>query len=147
MGARTVEIVHDYPVSPEALWQASTDWDSFAKSMERIARFEGLPTEPLQEGQVIKVRVSLLGILPSYPWTMEVLEVDPDAHRVRSHEYGGAVKRWDHTLTITAHGVGARLTDRIVVDAGALTWLYAALCRFIYKQRHKPRLERLGLAG
>ncbi len=145
MAPKTIEVIHDYPVAPERLWHVATDWRSFTQAMAKIARFDGLPEEPIAAGQVIRVKVALFGVLPPQSWTMEVLEVDPEAMRVRSHEYGGPVRRWDHSFTVSGTPQGARLRDVVVIDAGFLTGFYAWFGRFVYKSRHRPRQRLLGL--
>lgn len=143
--SQTVTLAHEYTAPPQEVWRVATDWVCLKKAVAGIVEYDRLPDEPLHAGQVIKTNVSLFGKLPSFPYTMEVIRFDPDRHVVESHEHGGAVKSWDHTLTVSVTPEGARLTDRIVIDAGWLTPLYALWARFMYARRHKPRLEMLGL--
>ena len=144
--AKIVQLVHDYPVPADRLWDVATDWASFIEAMKGLATFRGLPDQPLHKGQIINSEVSLFGLLPFFPWTMEVRECDPERGVVKSHEYGGSVKRWDHTIKIEETETGSRLTDTIMIDAGYQTPIYVWWARLNYGRRHKPRLRMLGLA-
>ncbi len=62
---------------------------------------------------------------------MEVVACDDASHVIRSHEYGGPLKRWDHRIVVTPIGeTRCGYTDEIDIDGGILTffiWLYAHL--------------------
>lgn len=140
---QTVTLTHDYPVASEALWQIVTDYAALATVMEGIVSFEGLPAGRTKTGQVCDVQVSLFGKLPAQPYRMEVLECDDARHVLRSCEKGAGVKSWRHTLTLEQTPQGCRLTDRIEIEAGLLTPLFALWARYLYRARHKPRLRLL----
>lgn len=140
---QTVIVVHDYDVPPARLWNLVTDYAALAEVMSGFARFDGLPKGRTYTGQVVEVRTSLFGVLPSQPYRMEVVECDDVAMRLISSERGMGVTRWAHTLQVAPHGGGCRLTDAIEIEAGLATPIYAAWARFIYRARHKPRLRIL----
>ena len=141
----TVTLTHDYAAPADRLWDVATDWDCLKTAMKGLVVYEGLPDAPLAEGQRIETRVSLFGLLPAFDYVMEILRFDPAERVVQSHEHGGAVTRWDHTLTVSPTPGGSRLSDKIVIEAGPMTWAYVLWAKFIYRRRHKPRLEMLGL--
>ncbi|MBX2805799.1 MAG: hypothetical protein KTR19_07500 [Hyphomicrobiales bacterium] len=143
---KTVQLVHEYPVTADRLWQVATDWASFVEATKGLISFRGLPDEPIHKGQIIKSEVSIFGLLPYFSWTMEIRECDPERHLMKSHEYGGSVKLWDHTIKIDKTETGSGLTDTIILDAGYQTPIYAWWARLNYGRRHKPRLKLLGLA-
>ena len=145
--AHTVSMTHTYNAPVDAVWRVATDWASFSEAMKGLATFHGLPTEPIATGQKIQVAVSLFGFMPKMPWVMEIAECDPQAGVLQSHEHGGVVRRWDHRLTVEPSNEGAILRDEIIIDAGALTFLYATWARFMYARRHVPRLRMLGLTS
>jgi hypothetical protein len=139
----TVSTSHDYNASPDRVWQVATSWDCLREAVRGLIDYEPLPDEPMHQGQVIKTNVSLFGRLPPFPYVMEVVHFDPEARTFASHEYGGAVKAWNHTLTVAPTPDGARLDDTIEIDAGWLTPIYALWAKFMYARRHKPRLRML----
>ena len=139
----TIELYHEYETSPEKLWRLSTDWNCLEKAMKGLITYYGLPTTEIYQGQEIVAQFSLFGIFPKSNWTMKVIEYAPEQHRIKSHEYGGPIQQWNHTLTIKKTKTGASLKDQIIIDAGRLTPIYARWGLFMYKYRHKPRLEML----
>ncbi|KAJ04716.1 SRPBCC family protein [Sulfitobacter mediterraneus] len=142
---KTVEIEHDYAVPAERLWALVTDYDALAVVMAGIVSFDGLPEGRTRTGQSFDLMVSLFGKLPPQPYHMEVVLCDDDAMVLRSSEKGAGVKSWEHCLTVTPTAQGSRLTDRIEIDAGWMTPIFARWAKFLYRARHKPRLRILGL--
>ena len=140
---KTVIVTNDYPVSVERLWAVATDYDALTKIMEGIAVFEGLPPGRAKTGQKLNVMVSLFGKLPRTPYYMEVLECNDDNMVLRSTERGAGVKSWRHTLTVKATPSGSRLTDRIEIEAGILSSVFALWAKYLYSARHKPRMKML----
>ena len=140
---RTVRTEFHYPVPPGRLWTLVTSYDALARVMEGIVAFDGLPEGRVEAGQSLSVNVSLLGVLPAQPYRMDVLECDDAAMVLRSSEKGAGVKRWMHTLSVDPAPEGSRLTDRIEIDAGALTPIFALWAKYLYTARHKPRLRLL----
>ncbi len=76
---------------------------------------------------------------------MEIIHLDEEKMILKSHEYGDAVKKWNHTLTVKKSHNSAILIDRIEIDAGKQTKLYIWWAKFMYGRRHKPRQKMLGL--
>ena len=140
---RVVTLSHDYPYPPEKVWSIATDFAALEEVMRGRIAFSGLPEGRVRTGQVIDVGVSMFGVLPEQPYHMEVLECDDEAMLLRSSELGAGVKEWNHTLKVTPLEHGARLSDRIEIEAGFLTPLYAAWAKYLYKARHAPRLRLL----
>lgn len=48
---------------------------------------------------------------------------------------GGLIKRWDHLMLVEPDGDGTRYTDRVEVEAGALTSAAALFARTLYRHR------------
>ncbi|MEO1686549.1 MAG: SRPBCC family protein [Pseudomonadota bacterium] len=140
-----VAVVHDYPVSTDRLWDVVTDYDALAKIMRGWARFRGLPEGRVQAGQGVDAAVSLFGLLPARPWRMEIQHLDPEARRLRSREAGLGARAWIHEIAVDPCPAGARLTDRVTVDAGWRTPVYAVFARAMLRGRHGPRCKALGL--
>ena len=144
---RTVTLEHDYPAPAEEVWAIATDLDALKEVMKGLVSFEGLPSGRVHEGQSLTVMVSLFGKLPAQPYFMEILECDDDAMVLRSFERGAGVKSWKHSLTVAPLGTGCRLMEVIEIEAGWLTWVFAAWARFLYRKRHQPRLRLLAERG
>ncbi len=140
---KTVLIENDYAAPAEKLWRVATDYAALVEVMEGLVSFTGLPPGRTQTGQKINVMVSLFGKLPQQPYFMEVLECDDVCMILRSSERGAGVKSWLHTLTVTETPEGSRLTDRIDIDAGVLTPIFAIWAKYLYSARHKPRQKLL----
>ena len=115
--------------------------------MKGVASFDGMPEQGRVEAEMrVDVKVRLFGKLPPMDYHMHVPECDHSAHRFRSVEHGGSIKRWEHVLTVTGTpGGGAVLTDHVTIDAGLSTWLMTLWARYVYSKRHAPRLRMLGL--
>ena len=145
--SKTITLTHHYDHSPEAVWHVATDYDAFVEATKRLITFEGLPDEPMHEGQKIDVTFRLFGKLPPQPYHMEVVRFDPGGFMFQSREHGGPVKMWNHRLTVEAVDGGAVLTDRVEIDAGWLTPIYAIYGRFMYRQRHPVRVRLLAASA
>jgi ligand-binding SRPBCC domain-containing protein len=140
---KTVVIENEYAVPPDVLWALVTDYAALAEVMQGLILFEGLPEGRTFTGQSFDVQVSLFGKLPWQPYHMDVLECDDAAMILRSSEVGAGVKHWRHTLTVTPTEVGSHLMDRIEIDAGLMTPVFAAWARYLYRARHAPRVKLL----
>lgn len=141
----TISLVHDYPVSADALWNLVIDYDALHEVMKGIITFDGLPSGRAQTGHQINVMVSLFGRLPKQPYYMEILECDDQRRVMRSSEKGAGVKSWLHTLSVETTPEGSRLAESINIHAGLLTPLFTAWAGYLYHARHKPRLRLLGV--
>jgi len=69
---------------------------------------------------------------------VRVLEVHDETHTIKTAEHGGIIKRWDHTMHMTAvDGNLTKLTDAIIIEAGKLTPLATTYARLFYRHRQK----------
>jgi hypothetical protein len=102
-------------------------------------------TEPFDAGESGTAWLFVLHVLPAYRHTINVLSVDRDSHTIRTHEHGGMLRTWNHTLHAEAiDGGRTRYSDTIEIDAGRLTPVIAWGGRWIfrYRQRRWHRLVR-----
>lgn len=142
--SQPVVVTHDYAATPEMVWHVATDFACFAEAMKGVATFEGMPeTGTLAGGDVFDVKVRLFGWMPPMDYRMELAAFDPVGHSFRSVESGGSIRRWEHVLTVAPTKTGARLTDTITIDAGAMTPLMRLWAKFVYRRRHAPRVRML----
>lgn len=143
MGKRH-QISRDYPVNIETLWADILDLDALAQSMEDEVTYEGMPSGPVFEGQVVMVNLKRWGWFPMGKWTMEIVRLDNDNHILESREHGGLVRCYRHRLEVIETGPNScRYTDHLDVDAGLLTPLVFPSFRAMYEQRHEKRRARL----
>lgn len=141
--ARTLEFEHFYPFGPDRVFALVTDLDTLEAVTRPWVQFHHLPSGPVREGQLIDVAISLFGVLPVRPYTIRIRACDPAKRRMRSEESGGGVRRLVHELRVVPDPKGAKLIDRVEIEAGWLTPLAAAFARFIYRWRHHVRLKLL----
>lgn len=141
---RTVHLEHHYSAQSARVWAMATDFEALKEVSRRIVTFDGVPKGRTKAGQAFDVRVSLFGFLPWQDYHMEVVELDEANMLIRSSERGAGVKSWSHTMQVSpCPDGGTTLSDTIEIDAGWLTPVFAAWARFLYRARHKPRLDML----
>jgi hypothetical protein len=130
---------------------ASRAWDAVSSPAllchvaSPVLRFPGLAgrTEPWQEGEEVTTWLLLFGMLPVSYHHLQVREIDAGAMRMVAHEWGGAVRRWEHAIWIEPLGDGrCRYTDRIEIDAGPFTAIVAGFAALFYRHRQR-RWRRL----
>ena len=95
-------------------------------------------------GDVIRVRLLFFHLLPGWAHEIRIVSLDQDSRRIDTAEHGGAVKKWNHAITVEPSRGGTRYTDEIDIDAGPLTpliWAYAHLF-YRYRQLRWRRLAR-----
>ncbi len=140
---KTIRLSHIYPHSPRQVWQVATDLDCLNEAVPGLLSFEGMPSGAIHKGQVVDVKVSMFSVLPAQPYRMELIAFDDNKMWFNSNEVGMGVTHWQHSLQVLPHAQGAELIDEIEIEAGWRTALIAAWARFMYKQRHVPRLKML----
>ncbi|MUL79628.1 hypothetical protein [Mycolicibacterium sp. CBMA 226] len=95
-------------------------------------------TEPLRAGERGTGWLMAFHVFPAYRHTIEVLSVDAATHTIRTHECGGRIRSWNHTLHAESIGPGrCRYADTIEIDAGRLTGLVALGAAGIFRYRHR----------
>lgn len=144
--ARTIVLTHDYPYPARAVWDVATDMDAYRDVMGRLITFDSLPSGRVSQGQRIDVRISVFGVLPWQDYAMTVEAMDDAAMWFQSDERGAGIQSWRHHCSVMAVDGGCRLTDRVEVDAGWKTPVFALWAKAVYRARHGPRLRILGNA-
>ena len=136
---RVVAVEAVYPGNPDDIFSEALDLREMKESMKGLARYEGLPDRHFKQGDRFETTVTLFGILKNTYHVMEVETVDHQRRLVQSRESSPAFQRWDHTLTIEPHPLGALWRDRVVIDTGWSTPVSALICRHLYRHRHRQR--------
>lgn len=141
---QTLEISNTYPdQSAGKIWNLCKDFQALSKVCDGVVAFEGLPLGSCFEGQRLTVQVRLFGLFPAQTYHMHVVSLDDDLRILQSAEQGAGVKTWAHRIWVEDTGTGAILHDRVELDAGWLTPLFALYARFFYNHRHRRRLKLL----
>ena len=139
---RTVTLATDLDAPAERVWQAMLMPATFlhvCRGLLRVPSLEGR-IDPLVEGERGTAWLWAFGLVPAYRHTIEVVRVDAGAGIIATHEHGGVLRRWDHTLQVEALGGDlrrCRYRDTVTIDAGVLTPLVAALAGGIYRYRQR----------
>ena len=137
---RTVHIETILPTDADRVWPALLSPVTFLYVCRGLLGFPALSgrSEPLHPGDRGTGWLFAFHLIPAYRHTIEVVEVDEAGRTVRTHEYGGVLKAWNHTLHVEPIDERTcRYSDTVDIDAGAATALVAALAMGIYRYRHR----------
>lgn len=143
--ARTIKVETTLDTSSERVWDAMKHPASFVYVTKGIVGFPALAgrTDPIREGETGSGWILLFHLLPLYRHTIEVVDLDETDQTIRSHEYGGVLRRWDHTLHVEPiDDEHCRYSDTVEIDAGTMTSLVARSAVGIYRYRQR-RWRRL----
>ena len=92
--------------------------------------------ERWNEGQTIKCKVALFGLIPIGTRTLLHEKIDQATREIVTHEFDPLIKRWDHRISIEPQGENRSIyRDTIEIDAGALTVLVWAWASGFYRYR------------
>lgn len=141
----TIRVETTLDSTAERVWAALKHPASFLYVCRGLFGFPALVgrTEPIGAGEAGQGWLLLFHVLPLHRHTIEVVAVDEADRTIRSHEHGGALRRWDHTLHVEPISEqGCRYSDTVEIDAGVLTPLVARCGVGIYRYRHR-RWRRL----
>lgn len=151
---RTVELSTTLAAPADTIWRALTaDSAAFRFVTRGLIRFPAARAwdRPIQPGDELSGWVFLFGFIPFSRHTIAVAEVDGHARRLVTEEGGGAIRTWRHTISVTpVDDTACRYTDRIDLDAGALTPAVEAYARGFYRvrqRRWRVLAELLAAAG
>ncbi|NLV79817.1 MAG: hypothetical protein GXY65_10855 [Rhodococcus sp.] len=144
---RSIHLETDLPTDADRVWSAMLSPVTFLYVCRGLF---GLPAlagraEPLREGERGTGRLWVFHVVPAHRHTIEVRNVDSGTRTVRTHEHGGMLRSWNHTLHVEPVGEHrCRYSDRVDIDAGAATRVVAIVATgiFRYRQRRWRRLVR-----
>lgn len=137
---KTVRIESVLPADIDRVWHAMQLPSTFVYVCRGLFGVPALAAynEPLQAGQVGTGWLIAFHVFPAYRHTIEVLSVDHVTHTISTHEHGGVIDSWNHTLHAEPVGPGeSRYRDTIEIDAGRLTAVVALVARGIFRYRHR----------
>ncbi|BDB42861.1 MULTISPECIES: hypothetical protein [Mycobacterium] len=137
---RTVHVETILPTSAERVWAAMLSPATFLYVCKGLFGFPALAgrTEALRLGESGTGWLMAFHVVPAYRHTIEVVDVDQKAATIRTHEHGGVLKTWNHTLHVEPlEADRCRYSDTVDIDAGVLTGIVAALAGGIYRYRQR----------
>jgi hypothetical protein len=144
---RTVQIETVLPTTADRVWPAMLSPVTFlylCKGLFGIPALTGRAA-PLRLGERGTAWLFAFHLLPAYRHTIEIVHIDEAAGTVRTHEHGGILRSWNHTLHVEAIGEqSCRYSDTVEIDAGAATAIVARVATgiFRYRQRRWHKLVR-----
>jgi hypothetical protein len=135
---RTIHVETNLPTSADRVWRAMQSPVTF------LYVCKGLFGVPALAGRSALLRVGERGtawgfafhLIPAYQHTIEVTEVDETNRTIRTHEHGGVLTAWNHTLHVEPIDENTcRYSDTVYIDAGHATRLLAVIGVGIYRYR------------
>lgn len=134
------------------VWVAVKKTSTFEYITKGLAGFtvEGIPDDTwAEEGRKIELRLKVANRIPVWHHTIEITTVDESRRLIQTHEHGGPVKSWNHTISVVEEGAGSRYRDSVAIDAWPVTPVVWSFARGLYAYRQMrwralaPRLEAL----
>lgn len=147
---RTIHLTTTLPTSADRVWRALQSTTAFlyvCKGLFSVPALQGR-TEPFRVGERGTLWLFAFHVIPAYRHTIEVVEIDDETMTIRTHERGGILAAWNHTLHVEAIDERTcRYSDTVAIDAGSVTAGVAkvAVGIFRYRQRRWRKLVRLHL--
>lgn len=137
---QTIQVSTTLPTSADRVWYAMQSPATFLYVCRGLFGMPALSgrAEPLWAGERGTGWLWAFHVMPAYRHTIEVLEVDHDARMIRTHEHGGMLTSWDHTLQAEPiDEQRCRYSDTVAIDAGRATFAVAATAVQIYRYRQR----------
>ncbi|MGA8546872.1 MAG: hypothetical protein WB785_16650 [Mycobacterium sp.] len=144
---RTIHLETTLPTSAERVWYAMQSPVTFLYVCRGLFGVPALAgrAEPLRPGERGTAWLFAFHLIPAYRHTIEVIEVDQADRTIRTHEHGGVLRAWDHTLHVEPiDDTHCGYSDTVDIDAGRATAFVAAVAAgiFRYRQRRWHKLVR-----
>jgi hypothetical protein len=140
MRSRTITVATDLDAPADRVWRAMRQPATFlhvCRGLLRVPALEGR-IDPLTAGESGTAWLWVFGLVPAYRHTIEVLRTDEATRTIATHEHGGVLRSWDHTLQVEPVGPATcRYRDTVTIDAGRLTPFVAVLAGGIYRYRQR----------
>jgi hypothetical protein len=142
---RTVHISTELPTDASRVWAAVCHPASFLYVCRGLIGFPALVgrTEPLREGETGTSWMMLFHAIPLSRHTIHIVDIDDQSRSIRTREYGGFLRTWNHTLHVEPVAAErCRYSDTVDTDAGVLTAavVKAAVVIYAYRQRRWRKL-------
>jgi hypothetical protein len=135
---KTVHIATELPTDADRVWAAMRHPASFNYVCRGLIGIPALlgRTEPMRAGEIGTAWLWLFHVIPMEHHTIHVIDVDPLSRSVRTHEHGGFLRAWNHTLHVEPiSATRCHYSDTVDIDAGPLTPIVARAAVGIYRYR------------
>lgn len=139
MMASVVEASTHLDAPPESIFPRLLEVGTLAHVAAPWLRFRpvGEPVTRWAVGVSHRFQLSLFGLVPLGSHEIELVTIDADEGLLESEERGRMASTWNHRITIDAVPGGSRMTDRVELEAGALTPLVRAFAWVFYRHRQQ----------
>jgi hypothetical protein len=151
---RTIYLETNLPTSADRVWRAMQSPATFLYVCRGLFGVPALAgrSEPLRVGERGTAWGFAFHLIPAYQHTIEITEVNETNGTIRTHEHGGILTVWNHTLHVEPIDENTcRYSDTVDIDAGRATAVVAAIGVGIYRYRqrrwHKLVRRHLMLQG
>ena len=137
---KTVYLETELPTDAERVWQSMQHIGTFLYVCRGLFGIPALAgrTEPMREGESGSALGWAFHVIPAYRHHIHVERIDRETMTIRTHEHGGILRTWNHTLHVEPIGEQrCRYSDSIDIDAGPLTPSAAALATRIFRYRQR----------
>ncbi len=137
---RTIHVETRLPTGAEQVWHALLHPASFLYVSRGVFGVPALAgrTAAIREGECARGWLLLFHLIPLSRHTIHVVELDDATRTLRTREYGGLLKEWNHTLHVEPAGPGhCRYSDTVELDAGRLTGIVAVVAVWLYRYRQR----------
>lgn len=137
---RTVHVETILPANADRVWSAMLSPATFLYVCKGLFGFPALAgrTESLRLGESGTGWLFAFHVLPAYRHTIEVVEVDQPTGTIRTHERGGVLQAWNHTLHVEPLTENScRYSDTVDIEAGLATGVVVAVATGIYRYRQR----------
>lgn len=128
------------PTDADQVWQAMQYPVTFlyvCRGLFGLPALAGRST-PLRVGERGSGWLFAFHVIPAYRHTLEIVRSDEQTRTIVTHEHGGVLRAWNHTLHVEPTGQDTcRYSDTVDIDAGALTPAVVLLANGIYRYRHR----------
>src|SRR6202161_3087980 len=118
---RTIHLATTLPTSADRVWRAMQSPVTFlyvCKGLFAVPALSGR-AEPLRAGERGTGWLFAFHVVPAYRHTIEVIDVDEPTQTIRTHEHGGVLRVWNHTLKVQPIDESTcRYSDTVDIDAG-----------------------------
>ena len=144
---QTIHVTTILPTGADRVWgamQSPTTFLYVCRGLFGVPALSGR-SEPLRAGERGSAWLFAFHLIPAYRHTIEVVEVNDDTRTIRTHEHGGIITSWNHTLHVQPIDERTcRYSDTVAIDAGRATAAVTALAVgiFRYRQRRWRKLVR-----
>lgn len=128
-----------FPASAQAVYARLQQSETLQSIVKPVLTFQ--PTIPFparwQAGVEVNLRPHLFGLIPTGDHFVRFAEVDDARLCIKTHEHGGPVEKWEHTMQVEPlSATTSRYTDSVDIEAGNVTKLVCFLALRFYRHRH-----------